>query len=285
MALPTDTFTGTDLDVFRPEIWAPKVNEYAKANLVMADFFTDMSDVLSTGADTIHIPNLTELTASVKSNATAVTLVSPTETKVDLTVDTWYECSFVIEKREAKQVASSYMLQERYAQAAAYAIAKQIDTAIGTLFAGFSQVIGSSTYTIVDSTIRTAINYLDTANAPKGDRAFFFTPAAFWTHLQAIDKFSLAINTAGADPILKRPDAYLYGEPVYMTTNLYAASGSRNHAYAHKDAIVWATFGIDVDTNYIPEYLGYLTTADAVYGVVENRDLYGVCIKTPSAST
>lgn len=66
----------------------------------------------------------------------------------------------------------------------------------------------------------------------------------------------------------------------------------RYNALAHKDAIHWATsplgasskggmvgaMGVRVQSNYIPDYLSTLTTADILYGVIENRDAAGVAI-------
>lgn len=282
MAWSDTIFTGADLDVFRPEIWSQKINDFYRANLVCGSFFTDLSSDLSDGGDTINIPNLSEMTANVKVNQSQVTLNGPTETDVNLSVDTWYETSFLIEDREAKQVKHSYNLQERFAKNAAYTTAAVLEDALIALFSAFSQSVGASTTNLADSEIRKAIEYLDVANAPTEDRAFFLHPAVFWGDVQALDRFSLAINTAGADPIMKRPDAYLYGIPVYITSRIPYVSGTtgRVNALAHKDALVFASTDIRTQVNYIPEYLGTMVTADLLYGVVENRDTSGVRILT-----
>jgi len=121
MAYPTDTFTGDsgDLDVFIPAVWGEKINDFYKAQLVMADFFTDRSDELVGGGNIVYTPNITEMSANEKTTAAAVTLNSPTETNVTLTVDQWYEVSFAIEDEEAATVKRSYALQEAYAKNAA----------------------------------------------------------------------------------------------------------------------------------------------------------------------
>jgi hypothetical protein len=71
---PTDTFTDADLTVFFPEIWAERINDFFRARLQAGAFFLDVSEDFSGGGDTLNIPNLTEMTANAKSNATAVTL-------------------------------------------------------------------------------------------------------------------------------------------------------------------------------------------------------------------
>lgn len=298
MAFPTGTFTGDsgDLDVMIPAVWGERINDFFKSKLVCADFFVNRSAEIANGGNIIYTPNLTEMSANSKSAATAVTLSSPTETSVTLTVDQWYEVSFAIEDREAAIVKHSYMIQERYAKNAGYSIAKQLDTAITSLFSGFSQSVGASTTSLADSEIRQAIAYLDSADVDSEEAAFFLHPNVFWKQVQNLDKFSLAINSPVNDPTAKKPVASLYGRPVYITTNVQYVSGTtgRYNAFAHPDAIHWATAplganskgamvgsnGIRVQSNYIPDYLSTLTTADILYGVIENRDTAGVKMLT-----
>lgn len=300
MAYPTGTFTGDsgDLDVMIPAVWGERLNDFYRSSLVCANFFVDRSSEVMEGGNIIYTPGITEISATAKSAATAVTAASPTETAITLTIDQWYEASFAIEDREAAIVKRSYVVQETYAKNAAYAVAKKLDTAIATLFSGFTQVVGTSTANVADSNIRAAIAYLDTANAPQEDRAFFFNPTVFWTQLQAIDKFSLAINSPVQDPVAKKPMAFLYGIPVFITNQIQYVSGTtgRYNALAHKDAIHWATSplgasskggkvgskGVRVQSNYIPDFLATLTTADILYGVIENRDTSGVTILSPA---
>ena len=299
MPFPTDTFTGDtgDLDVFIPAIWGQKINDFFRANLVCANFFTNRSEEVSSGGNIIYTPGITEISATVKSAATQVTLSSPTETAATLTINQWYEASFAIEDREAAQVMHSYAIQRVYAENAANAVAKKLDTDLAALFAGFSQSVGASTTAVVDSHIRAAIAFLDSANVPQTNRAFFFHPNVFWAQLQGIDKFSLAVNSPVQDPVAKKPMAYLYGIPCFITTQVQFVSGTtgRYNALAHADALNWATsplgkggskgsvvgsMGLRVQSNYMPDYLSTVTTADILYGVIENRDTAGVRILT-----
>jgi hypothetical protein len=298
MAFPTTSETTTTLASYIPSVWGSKVNEFYKSKLVMADFFTDRSDELANGGNVLYTPNVGEMAANAKSNATAVTLNAPTDTKITLTVDQWYEVSFAIEDREAAFVQASYTIMERYAKNAGFTIAKKLEVAIAALFSGFSQVVGASTTNLADSEIRQAITYLEEANIDTSSEcAFFLAPAVFWKQVQNLDKFSLAINSPSNDPTSKTPAAYLYGIPVFISNNIqYVASTTgRSNALAHKDAIHFATAalgsggsmgamvganGVRVQSNYIPDYLSTVTTADMLYGVIENRDTSGVLIRT-----
>lgn len=285
MALGTTHTSSTTLDTLIPEVWGSKMNDFYRANLVAGAFFTDLSSELADGGDVVHVPSITEMTANTKGNGSQVTLNAPTETKVDLTVNTWSEVSFLIEDREAQIVKHSYSIQEKYMKNAAYTNAAVLEDAILDLFPSFSQTTGSSAAAVADSDIRAAIKLLDAANAPQEDRAFFFTPKAVWSDLQGIDRFSLLVNTNGADPVLKGHIGYLYGIPVLMTTRIGATAGGNgygNFALAQKDAIIHAHTIMRVQANYIPQYLGTLVTADLLYGVKENRDTSGVWISTAS---
>jgi len=285
MAYPTDTFTAADVDVFTPEIWSEKMNDFMRAKFYANKHFTDLSADVAGGGDVIHIPSLTEMTAYEKANATGVTLNSSTETKVDLTINQWYEVSFMIEDEEKAQVKHSYNIQERYAINAAHTIANKLEVALITLFSGFSHTVGDSSTDANDSNIRACIAYLDAADIPQENRAWFFDPTVFWTDIMGIDRFTL-VNESGNRAVINGAIGVLYGIPVYITSNIPTTLGSKYNALAQKDAIVFATAslgagsGIRVQTNYMPEYLGTLVTADILYGVIENRDYAGVLYKT-----
>lgn len=301
MAFPSTTETLASLDSYIPTVWGEKVNEFFRAKLVAAPFFTDRSGELTEGGATLYTPNTTEFTANSKTNATTVTLNAPSDTKQTLSINNWFEVSFAIEDREAAQVKRSYAIMERYAKNCAYAAAKKLDAAITALFTGFSNAVGTSTTNLADSDIRNAIAYIENANCDIDECAFFFHPNTFWKQVQGIDKFSLAINSPVNDPTARKPKGSLYGIPVYVTTQIgldATPSGGRANALAHPDALHWATsplgaggskansmtgsMGVRVQSNYIPEYLSTVTTADILYGVIENRDNAGVEMKSPS---
>ncbi len=303
MAFPTTTETLTTLASYLPLKWGERLNDFFHLKLMIADFFVDRSSELSDGGIALYTPNVGEMAANSKSNATAVTLNAPTDTKITLNVDQWYEVSFAIEDREAAQLKKSYYLQEKYAMNAGYTMAKNLEVALATLFGGFSTVVGSSAANLADSDIRAAISALEAVGIDtSSDVAFFVSPAVFWKQIQNIDKFSLAINSPVNDPTAKTPRASLYGIPVYVSNNIQYVSGStgRLNALAHKDALHFATsplgsggsmasnsgssmtgkYGVRVQSHYVPEYLSTITTADLLYGTVENRDNAGVCIKS-----
>ncbi len=253
----------------------------------MGGFFTNRSDELADGGDILHTPSLTEMTANAKANATAVTLSSPTETQINLTVNQHFEVSCMIEDKEAVQVKKSYSMQERYAKNAAHTVAKKLEVAIATLFAGFSTSAGATTTTLSDANVRAAIASYTGTDGDYDEAAWFLHPKTIWTDLMAIDRFILIDSAGGQGAVMGGPIGRLYGQPVYSTTNLVTANAGADYvgALANTDAIHWASAKLPggsgevrVQSNYMPDYLGTLTTADMLYGAIENRDVAGVQI-------
>jgi hypothetical protein len=89
----------------------------------------------------------------------------------------------------------------------------------------------------------------------------------------------------------------LYGYPLYGSNNIQYVSGTtgRYNFLGNPDSIHFATSplgdggslgamigsqGIRVQSNYVPQYLSTLTTADILYGTILNRQAGGVTILT-----
>jgi hypothetical protein len=288
--------TATTNAVFIPSIWSAKVNDFYRANLVCANFFDDMSDDVVGGGNIVYIPNISQMTANTKAVGSQVTLNQPTSGNVTLTVNTWKEVSFLIEDAVAAFMKTSYRMQEKFAKNAGYTVAATLEDALMNLFNGFSQVVGTSAKTLQDSDIRQAIAYLDAADVPQGDRAFFLHPTVVWTQLMGIDRFTLVQNTNGSDPVMRGANKSIYGIPLFISSRCPiattdAAKAARAGALCGTDALAYATANVSGGTSpdkirlqsqYLQEWLGTLVTADILFGVIENRDTSGVLIKTSS---
>ena len=238
------------------------------------------------------------MTGHVKANGAQVTLNANTDTNGTLVVNTWYECSFLIEDREAAQIKRSWNLVERYTKNAGFTIASILEDAIAALFISFTQSVGASTTNLADSDILNAIATLETAvkgNIYNGDVAFFFHPMTFWRQVQALDKFSLAVNSPVNDPTGKKPQYTLYGLPINVSVNVpyVSSTDGRVNLLAHKDAIHFATLalgaggskgafvganGVRTQAEYELSYVGTLVVCDIAYGVVVNRNAAAVRI-------
>lgn len=290
MALGTAHMSATTLAVDIPKIWGGKINDFYRAKLVMAKTFTNRSDELADGGDTLYTPNLTEMSANAKAAATQVTLNNPTETKQDLVVNNHFEVSFLIEDKEAAQVKKSYTLQQRYMKNAAFTAAKKLEDAIATLFQGFSTSVGTTTVALSRANTLAAVSALETANADFSDATWYLHPKTLWVDIGSIDAFALSLNTANANNLVTKQIApSILGRPVVTSTRITKINTNADYcgALAVPDAIHWATaalpgqrdaYGVRMQASYIQEYLGTLVTCDILYGVIENRDAGGIKI-------
>lgn len=298
MAFPTDTFTGAsgDLAVYINDVWSARINNFGKQKKHACNFFTDRSEELNGGGDTIHTANITEMSANSKSAATAVTLNSPTETDVDLVVNTWKEVSFAIEDGDAAKFLKSRYTQENYAKNAGYTAVMVLEDAILAKFGTFTDSVGASTTVVLDSDIRKAIGIIESntkAQVDDGNFRFFFETKVWWNQIAGISTYQLHINTVANDPVTSRPAPMLYGVTVSTTNRIpyVSATTGRYNALAHKDAIHYATTRLPrqttdtvrVQSNYVPQYLSTVTTADIQFGVVMNRATYGVNMLSTAA--
>lgn len=291
MALGTDHFTAADLDVMIPETWGTRINDFYRPELKLASFFTDRSDELMDGGDTVYTPNLTQMSASDKTVGSQVVLSSPTETKVTLAVDTHKHVAFVIEDVIAAKVKRSYNTQERYMKNAAYTVAKTVETAIAALFASFSVSVGTTTEALTRPVILEAISKYSTQSfAPLETAAFILHGKTIWEDVMAIDVYATAFNTSNAsNPVLKGQVGRLHNIPVIQCNNLATANEAADYvgALCNPDAIHWAaldlqggedSMSVRLQASYVHEYLGTLVTADIAFGVIENRDAAAVKI-------
>lgn len=308
MALGTNGFTGGnggDLTVDIPLIWGEKINDYFRYNLSLASFFIDRSDELADGGAAIYTPNLSALSTNSKTVNAQVTLSSPEYTKVTLDVSTWKEASFVIEDREAAQIKKSYYLQEKIAKGGAWEVAQDLEDAIAALFTSITtNIVGTASTNLVDSSLLAAIAVLETAGVPVygGDTAWIFHPNTFYRQIGSVDKLTLWQNTQTELPRAKAPTRSLYSIPVIVTPAVPLGAGAvgensaRLNLLAHKDTFHWARLsmpvkaqkgmigseGVRVQQSYVHEYLGDLVTIDLCYGVVENRDDSAVKMRSHS---
>jgi hypothetical protein len=287
MSYPTGMFTQTDLAVYIPEKWGNAINDFAKEDVPVTDFCTDRSSEVADGGNIVHTGNLTEMTAYAKSEGTAVTLNSPTEGDIDLTVNTHYEVSFSIEDATAAIWKKSLYLQQRYARNAGYTAGQTLENSLIALFTSFTSSAGASTTAVADSDIRAAIGIVETAtkeNVENGNFLFVFDRKVWWNQIAGIDTFQLKIN-ATADPVTMQPRKSLYGIRVATSSNIdYVSSTTgRVNALIHKDAIHFAcaklpgqtTDKVRFQSQYDQIYLATLSTADIFYGVIMNRATYG----------
>lgn len=277
MPLGTGHMTTTTGDKFRPEVWSEFIIRATESHLVMGKSVKRFDEDVVKYGDVLHLPNLSNLTANDKTASTQVTLQAPTETEITITIDKHKEASFLVE--DILKAQSRYDLLKEYTSKAGEAIGKRADRDLIDLQSGLSQIVGTVGSDLSDPVLVSAIQKLDEADAPMDDRTLLILPAQKAALLR-IDKFVRADAipyVKGDSPIVKGIFGDIYGNGVKWTTNLPAGK----NLLFHREA-----FGLAMQkkprtqSQYKLEFLATLVVVDALYGVAEIRDTFGVLINT-----
>jgi hypothetical protein len=277
MGLGTNHQTITTGDNFIPEVWGKELQRATENNLVMGKLVKRFDAEMKSFGDVLHIPKISNLSATAKSASTAVTFSSPTEGVVDLTINKHYHVALLIERNlDAK---SKYNLAEEYKEKMSYALAKQIDTDTMALQSGLSQTVGTDNVAVTDAVLLSAIQKLDEADAPESDRSCVVSPATKMDLIQ-ISRLSSSDFVNMADrPVVNGFFDSRYGVNFYVTNNTVAGSSGHVNVLFHKEALALAIqTNPQLYSDFIIEYLGDAYVMDVKYGVVEYRDAFGVTI-------
>jgi len=293
---------------FIPELWSDEVIGAYKSNLVVANLVTKLSQKGKRG-DTIHIPVPARGSASAKAVNTQVTLSAATNTTVDVSINKHYEYSKLIEDIAEVQALAS--MRKFYTDDAGYALAKQVDTDLVTLWEGlqggtvsganaaawenaYIGSTGTTAYTgnssnaadITDAGIRALILKLDNADVPMDNRSFIIPPIVA-NDMLGLNRFTEQQYIGSGDAIKTGKIGMIYGADVHISSNCPTTTTAntatdRVGCLLHKDALVLAEqVSVRSQTQYIQQYLGDLFTSDTIYGVAELRNDAGVAFVVP----
>lgn len=292
MPLGTDFVTQNEVDCFIPELWSDEILDALEHALVMAKLVNmDFSDLVQGKGDVVNIPTVTNLTANDKVVKTPVTVQSPDETCISITVDQHKEVSFLVE--DFVEIQTSVNLRGIYTRRAGYAIAKVIDddliTQAGTCFDCIDSTSTGNTSTLDEDDILLAKTLLDENDCPLEDRHIVVAPQQY-NRLLAIERFTehRMLNNDGR-PIERGVIGVIHGFTVWMTQQL-AATGTAttdtvDTLVFHRDAMAMLLqLRPRVQANYVPEYLGWLVTTDVMYGLGCLRDDWGYVIQNDAVT-
>lgn len=194
------------------------------ANQVNRQFETDL-----TMGGTLKIHNISHLTVQTKdTDANAATVYETvTESDTTLTVGTWEYSAIAVETFTAKQADMD--LLAKYAPEQGYGLGLSVDDALTALATSLSNTQG--TYTVENSfdDVLRAVQYLDDANAPAGDRYLDISPAAKagFMKLDGFTNADYSSLNAGVNKAAK--SAYMgtwMGIPVSFSTNMNGSNSA-----------------------------------------------------------
>jgi hypothetical protein len=295
--MPNVTYASAQ--AFIPEIWALRAFQVLRNNMVLANLVTTDSDIGSFGVgDILHIPFPGTFSANAKVANTAVTLQTPTDTDVTVTLNKNYEVSFLIE--DIARAMQNQSIMDRYIRNAVVPLAEQIE---GDLFALYSSLTNSVTVAGMSMIqLLTATKQLNTQKVPQGNRKLVISPGAQFK-LQTDSTATMAnyLGFSRPEQLTSGQMGSLGGFDIYMSQLVPASTNMRNLAFdpevfilcmralpetdnpgvsqtVYQDSVSNLTLRQTVA--YIPSQLGVQVTLDVLYGVAVLRNAAGAVVNT-----
>ena len=318
MAVTSDPFTGGDLAGMIGEKWTPMILEQLFAKTVAANFFTDISQYATEGADIFHIPGVFTNAFSLQTQSTQgaeVTTAGPADDDVTITVNTHNYIAFIIGDKDAKQILSMYDANAVYTKKAAGVLATALEDALFGLWSSVTVTVGDTATVLSDAEIRTGIETLDAANFDvlDGDTAFFFHPYVYWIQLGANQKYydtsirgpMTQVGMVGSGVMGSQVASIpmglrgqIYGIPIFVSSRVVSGLLTYRNLLARRDAFGFAvqtltnpnapsysSVGAKVraQSEYQLRNLGWLTVVDIIFGVAVLRADAAVVLNASTA--
>ena len=234
------------------------------------------------GFQNLNIPATTLLnsgTARSKSEATAITYDSNTDSAFTLAIDQhWYQAFNVEEFADA---LSGFDIEAAYAPAVIEALVRKEDADLAGLIDNFTgQTVGIFAQENTEDQFLRAIQYLDDADHPQDNRNWVFSNAGSLALLK-INKFVSADFVSG-QPTVSGLIGRLYGNPALKSTNIEGSNAAgHDNGLVHKSYAVHHRVGnrprirrfMDID-NFSDRF-----AASMIYGFSQLRTDAAVHIK------
>jgi len=250
------------------EKWTKEIEQPFFNALYFKDLVTKRDD-LASGGSKLNIPFMSQYEARDKVAGTAVTYDANTETEIELTINKHKYLAFTIE--DITKVQSNYALQELYRGAQREAIARAMDTDLGSLHASAGTNIAGGA-TVDDADILAVVQALDLANVPQSDRAGI-VGSKVMGDLRAVNKY-VAYDQTGKTGLAVSGRAmvpHVYGMDIHMSNNVVADTVTHN-LFFHKSAIGLA---IQLKPTYKMEdsvdVIGVKSVLHTIYGLGVER--------------
>lgn len=241
-----NTVDVTQAQYFIPEIWANSIIPILRKNVVIAPRIYRDTDVAAfSKGDTLHIPYPGTLAASDKAAGTAYTLAQPTgESEVQVVLDHQKAVSFIVE--DVVRAQANQDLVQVYSEAAAIALAEQLETDLWTTAVAESNTSGTYGTDLSALALRTAAKVMTDNLCPSDGRVAVISTKdklALQGDSNLTSYFAFAQSAAVSEGDLGR----LYGFDVFESQLAPAVAGTpidtKNIAF-RRDGLILAMRGL-----------------------------------------
>lgn len=250
------------------EKWSRKIEMPFYKALYFRDLVTNR-DELASGGNKLNIPFMSTYDARDKVAGTPVVYDANTEAEIELTINKHKYLAFTIE--DIVKVQSNYNLQELYRGAQKEALARAVDTDLGSLHAAAGTNIAAGA-TVDDADILAVIAALDAANVPTSNRAGIIHSKVMGD-LRAVNRYT-EHNFTGKVGLAASDTAWIptvYGMELYMSNNVATDTVSHN-LFFHKSGL---SLALQLKPTYKMEdsvdVIGVKSVLHTIYGVGVER--------------
>lgn len=284
MAGYSPPITAANIPGFIPVIYARGSLEHARSNLVMAQAFAmGNKNNLWAGegaGGSVIIPKTGNFTVAAYVSGGQVTPQDPTGSIKTITLNKYYECSFVVPK-DINVMAREQMIKDNIDESV-YVVAEEWDATLCDQVANYTltaEDAATDTGANFFGHIQGAMTKLDVAKCPKINRVFVVGPYT-WAALFGVDQF-ISGDYKPDQPVETGVMRTILGMPVYMTQNITTVDVSgvayERNIMAHSGSLGHITAFEDFQVgSYDLEYKGTMYSADALWGNTNIQPTRGV---------
>jgi hypothetical protein len=265
-----------------PDLWSPIVLEAYEANLLFTNLVDRRFEKHLKHGDTLNVQDVANLSATAKSENTAVTYETVSVARVQIAVDQFYYAAIAVER--VVEVQAMMDQAKLWGPKLAYALALQVDDTLAALVDDFSQNVGTlNAPTSVDNWIR-AVQYLDDANVPDEERFAVVAPAE-WANIIKQDFFTRQEYKESVGQLSAKAKRGYFGSALglefFKSSNVEGANGSgHDNGVFHRQALACLQqLAPEVESQYDIDYLAQKIVSFEMFGVSEMRDTSGVWVK------
>ncbi len=306
MSITSDPWDNTELAAYINEVWPGIVDEEFFAKPVAANWFRDLTEFMTEGGDTAHVPDAYTNAFSVQTQSTQgaeVTTEAPAAVDDTLEIDNHVYIATLLGDKDAVQIKKVYNLSEVYNSKAVGTLMEDLEGDLFALHSSISTNTEGDTASVVDDvTLRLALEDLESLDTPRDEIAWFFHPYTYYAQILAIQKYydaSQAGWLGNSGPVISgnfgetanmkaAKKGTLFGVPVFTSSKVVNTLLSVKNLLAHKDAL---TFGAQTPgggrirvqaANWLAN-LGTLVVWDMINGVTVMRENAAVVINGSNA--
>lgn len=255
---------------FIPELWADAILDYAERKFSLKNKVTDLSSMLSSGGDTLHIPRVDEESASEKSAGTAVTYSANTDAKTDLSIDQHFYNAKRID--DIVKVQESADMFNMYAKSMGYALAKKVENylAVDVIQSATANDVSLATdNTFTSAEIRSGTQKLMDIGVDYTSDTYLYASPGAYNSLFALDEFSLANEAGRASAHATGSQGSIMGMDAFFSVDWDddGGTGDETASIFTKDSVIFAMqIAPRVQSSYDIDYLATSLVVDVLFG-------------------